>query len=151
MQEHSGHIWSVSQPLETWVSGTVQTEPYCPWDLCWQKTERSKPHSPTMPRKEKLLTQKAVFHLAVSRSTLQGSMRQCPPSACWKTGQHPLYQPEFWAKTSLSSTVAFLWCLTLVKFSGTPPSYWGGNLLLVHLTTRKQYRIPKVEKRCVRV
>lgn len=129
---------------------TIQSEPYCPWDLCWQRTDRSKPRGRRMPRKEKLSTQEAVFHLAVTRSIVKGSTRQCPQHG---RKQYSILCTEFWGKASLSSlpTVAFLWCLILVWCSGTLSNYWSRNLLLVHLPTKKQYRIMKGKQSCVRV
>lgn len=112
---HAGTLWTHLECfLATWDMSVwalmIQSEPYCPWDLCWQRTDRSKPHGCRMLRKEKLSTQEAVFHLAVTRSILKGSTRQCSQHG---GKQYSILCTEFWGKASLPSlpTVAFLWCL----------------------------------------
>lgn len=149
---YAGTLWTHLECfLATWDMSvwalTIQSEPYCPWDLCWQRTDRSKPHGCRMLRKEKLSTQEAVFHLAVTRSILKGSTRQCSDMAENSTASFVLNSGERPAYL-LYPQLHFYDAWILVGCSGTLSNYWSGNLLLVYLPTKTIQNHERQAKLC---
>lgn len=124
---YAGTLWTHLECfLATWDMSVwaliIQSEPYCPWDLCYkEQIEASLMVAGCSEKRNCQNKGQSVFHLAVTRSILKGSTRQCSQHG---RNQYSILCTEFWGKAKLSSlpTVAFLWCLIL-GCSGTLSNY----------------------------